>query len=272
MRVFLIIVVSGIFATCLHGQSPSRPAPAFEVASIRPNMSGDLRTNSSIEGDRFTTINTTVRQLIRSAYQVRDLQIADAPEWIDSSRFDILAKAAAPLKTGGVPLELRQLLADRFGLKVHNEIRELPIYALIVARPDGKLGSALRVVDVDRCPEVMARAEASARSGQPPASPVPSQRIECGLRSRPGTLTGGSITIEPLAQRLSEIIGRVVLDRTGLTRRFDLDLTWAPDQSPDAAGPSIFTALQEQLGLKLESTRGPVEVLVIDHIERPTPD
>jgi uncharacterized protein (TIGR03435 family) len=230
-----------------------------------------MRTNTSIEGERFTAINATVRQLIRAAYEMRDLQIAEAPEWVNSSRFDILAKAAAPLKMGGVPLELRQLLADRFRLKVHNESRELPIYALVVARLDGKIGPALRALHVDRCPEAVARAEASARSGQAPGPPVPSQRIECGLRSRPGTLTGGSITVESLAQRLSEITGRVVLDRTGLTGWFDLDVTWAPDQSPDA-GPSIFTALQEQLGLKLESTRGPVDVLVIDHVERPTPD
>jgi uncharacterized protein (TIGR03435 family) len=266
----IVLAMSGL-AGVVHGQTPLDAPPAFEVASIRPNTSGDRRTNSYIQGDRFTAINPTLRELIRAAYQVRDLQIA-APEWIESARFDIVAKAAAPLKMGVVPPELRQLLADRFGLKVHNESRELPVYALVIARPDGKLGPALRVVDVDRCPQAMARAEAVARGGQPPSAPAPGQQVECGLRSRPGALNGGSITIEPLAQRLSEIIGRVVLNRTGLTGRFDLDLSWAPDQNPDTPGPSIFTALQEQLGLKLESTRGPVDVLVIDRVEPPTPD
>ena len=94
----------------------------------------------------------------------------------------------------------------------------------------------------------------------------------CGLGFNPGILTGGSIGLGPLAQRLSPIVGRVVVDRTGLTGKFDFELKWAQDPAADTAGPSIFTALQEQLGLKLESTRGPVDVLVIDHVERPAPD
>jgi uncharacterized protein (TIGR03435 family) len=247
-------------------------APAFEGASVRENKSGGAGTNFDIKGDRFTAINATLRELIRVAYQIRDLQIAEAPDWIDSARFDIIAKAFEPLKMGVFPPHLRLLLADRFGLKVHNESRETSIYALVVARRDGTLGPSLRPVDVDRCPEAMAQAAARARSGQPAFAPVPGQRMTCGLGYSVGVLTGGSISLAPLAQRLSPIVGRVVIDRTDLTGKFDFELKWAQDPTADAAGPSIFTALQEQLGLKLESARGPVEVLVIDHVERPTPD
>jgi uncharacterized protein (TIGR03435 family) len=270
-----LIMVVAAFAVLVgeaNGQTGVEREPAFEVASVRPNRSRDVGTNFDIRGDRFTAINATLRELIRVAYRIRDLQIADAPDWLASERYDVIAKAAAPLKMSAFPLELRPLLAERFRLKVHHETREAAIYALVVASPDGKLGPALHPVEVDRCPEAMARADARARSGQPPFTPVPGQRMECGLGFNPGILNGGSVTLGPMVQRLSAIVGRVVIDRTGLQGRFDFDLTWTADGNPEATGPSIFTALQEQLGLKLESTRGPVEVLVIDHVERPVPD
>jgi uncharacterized protein (TIGR03435 family) len=271
MRIGLAVGVAALvmLAVPVH---PQAPAPTFEVASVKPNTSASPNTNFGIQGDRFTATNSTLRELIRITYQVRDLQIVGAPDWIEAERFDVIAKASSPLKSGAVPAEARQLLADRFQLRVHNETRELPIYALVVASRDGRLGPSIQAVAVDRCPEAIARAEARARSGQPPVPPVPGQRMTCGLGYNTGVLTGGSISLAPLAQRLSPIAGRVVVDRTGLTGKYDFDLKWAQDPSADAAGPSIFTALQEQLGLKLESARGPVEVLVIDHVERPTPD
>jgi uncharacterized protein (TIGR03435 family) len=271
MRTTLAVAVAALVFLAVPVLAQA-PAPTFEVASVKPNKSGDPNTNFGIQGDRFTATNSTLRELIRITYGVRDLQIVDAPDWIETERFDVIGKASAPLKSGAVPAEARQLLADRFRLRVHNETRELPIYALVVANSDGKLGPSIQPVAVDRCPEAIARAEARARSGQPPAAPVPGQRMTCGLGYNSGVLTGGSISLAPLAQRLSPIVGRVVVDRTGLTGKFDFDLKWAQDSSADAAGPSIFTALQEQLGLKLESARGPVDVLVIDHIERPSPD
>jgi uncharacterized protein (TIGR03435 family) len=265
------VTVMGVLLADVHGQTPGE-LPAFEVASVKPNKSGDPNTNLGIQGDRFTATNATLREVIRITYGVRDLQMVDAPEWIESERFNIVAKAKAPLKSGAVPIEVRQLLAERFRLRVHSETRELPIYALVVANADGKLGPSIQSVPVDRCPEAIARADARARTGQPPVLPAPGQRMTCGLGYNAGILTGGSISLAPLAQRLSPIVGRVVVDRTGLMGKFDFDLKWAQDGAADATGPSIFTALQEQLGLKLESTRGPVDVLVIDQVEPLIPD
>jgi uncharacterized protein (TIGR03435 family) len=264
------IVVSGMLAVQLFAQAP--PEPAFEVASVKPNKSGSGDVHFGIEGDRFTADNTPLKELIRVTYQVRDLQIIDAPDWIASERFNIVAKASAQLKPGVPPPELKQLMADRFGLRVHNETREMPIYALVLASAEGKLGPAVQRVDVDRCPEAMARAQARARSGAPATPPRPGQRMECGMRGSPNSRTGGSIGFGSLAQSISPVVGRVVIDRTGLTGTFDFELKWAQDPTADTTGPSIFTALQEQLGLKLESTRGPVDVLVIDRVERPSPD
>jgi uncharacterized protein (TIGR03435 family) len=273
MSKLLAVALSGIFVVQLQAQVPSaKPAPTFEVASIKPNNSGGTNTLFGIQGDRFTATNTTLRELVRLTYQVRDLQLLGAPDWIAAEHFDIVAKATAPLKSGVVPDELKQLLSDRFGLKVHSESRELPIYALVVARTDGTSSPGLRPVETDRCPDAVARAEARARSGQPPPPPTPGQRMTCGLRFNPGSLNGGSISLAPLAQALSPVVGRVVVDRTGLTGKFDFDLSWASDPNADSIGPSIFTALQEQLGLRLESTRGSVDVLVIDQVEPLIPD
>jgi uncharacterized protein (TIGR03435 family) len=273
MSKLLAVVLSAMLGVQLHGQAPSAvPAATFEVASIKPNKSGGVNTLFGIQGDRFTATNTTLRELIRLTYQVRDLQLLGAPDWIASERFDIFAKATAPLKSGAIPAELKQLLSDRVGLKVHSESRELPIYALVVARADGTLGPGLQPIETDRCPEAVARAEARARSGQPSPPSTPGQRMTCGLRFNPGSFNGGSIGLAPLAQSLSPVVGRVVVDRTGLAGKFDFDLTWASDPTADSTGPSIFTALQEQLGLKLESTRGPVDVVVIDQVAPLTPD
>jgi uncharacterized protein (TIGR03435 family) len=265
------------------------PRPEFEVASVRPNKSGDGMVRLGIEpGGRFTATNVPLRLLIRNAYQVQDFQLVDAPDWIRSERFDIVAKAEAdvpPGPIGGPPgpmqLMLQSLLAERFKLVLHTEQRELPIYALVLARSDGRLGSQLRTSTID-CLEVMKAARG--RGGPPPLAP--GERPMCGMRIGPGQLGGGGIPLDAFSGLLSQFVQRVVVDRTGLAGNFDIDLSWTPDQLPqggpppgapplppiDPNGPSIFTAVQEQLGLKLESTRGPVDVLVIDGVARPTPD
>ena len=279
-------------------QDPAQPPAAggtetkreFEVASVKPNKSGDGRVmiGTDPRTGRFNTVNVPLRMLIRFAYQLQDFQVVGGPSWITSDRFDIVAKAdgeigPAPIGTvGPVQLMTRSLLADRFKLKVHFETRELPIYSLVVARADGKLGPQLRPATVD-CAALAGRG----RGGPPPAPPQPGERPACGMRIGPGTMSGGGFPLSQLATTLSQFVQRVVLDRTGLTGNFDLDLTWTPDQiqqgppggapagappPPPLDGPSIFTALQEQLGLKLDSARGPVQVLVIDSVEQPTED
>jgi uncharacterized protein (TIGR03435 family) len=279
------------------------PAPTFEVASIKPNNSGDGRVMLGNQPGRFTATNVTLRMLIRNAYQLQDFQISGGPGWLASDHFDIVAKiessdqdampAGPPLPGQGptrLQLMLRSLLAERFKLAVHTETKEQPIYALVMARNDGRLGPDLKKSDTD-CAAVMAamRGRGPGR-GMPPPGP-PGERMQCGIRIGPGNMSVGGMTLAQFANSLGMFVGRVVLDRTGLPGNYDVNLTWTPDQMPQRApgtaadqpirvngvdidpnGPSIFTAVQEQLGLKLDSQRGPVEVLVIDRAEHPVED
>jgi uncharacterized protein (TIGR03435 family) len=287
------LVVGALSAPLVHAQPPAPAAggPAFEVASVKLNKSGDGRVFFGMQpGGRFTATNVTLRMLIRNAYQLQDFQISGGPGWLASDRFDIVAKGdadfggpfAAAQRQGPGPLQLmlRALLAERFKLTVHDETKDLPIYALVLARSDGRFGKDLHRSETD-CAAV-----ASAARGRgpvpPPGPPQPGERMPCGIRIGPGTMTIGGVPLSQFANSLSMFVGRVVTDRTGLTGNFDINLTWTPDQggprppgAPDLPpvdpnGPSIFTALQEQLGLKLDSQRGPVSVLVIDRAEHPT--
>ena len=270
--------------------TPATGTMAFEVASVKPNKSGTPNVQIGVQpGGRFTATNVPLRQLIIFAYQLQNFQLIDAPEWTRNERFDILAKAegdvpATPLGTvGPIQLMMRSLLAERFGLKVHNETRELPIYELRLAREDGKLGAQMQPSTVD----CAAQRGGARRGGGPPAPPAPGERPTCGMFGGFGTIRAGGIELSLLARNLAGVVGRVIIDRTGLTGRFDFDLTFTPDQftqiappppgvpqppPADPNGPSLFTALQEQLGLKLEPARGPVEVLVVDSVSQPTPD
>jgi uncharacterized protein (TIGR03435 family) len=272
-------------------------APAFEAASVKPNKSGDPRTALFFQpGGRFMATGVTLKMLVGAAYgtpqPLPDFRLIGGPDWIGSDRFDIIAKAEGDPQPGpqGPPpsmfLMLRTLLKERFQLAVHNESRELPIYALVTARSDKKLGPQMNPTAVD------CAALRGARGNAPPAPPGPpplSGRLPCGARLAPGNLVVGSMSITQLTTAFSRIVNRTVVDRTGITGNFDLDLTWTPDQLPqgsqgtpppgapplppiDPNGPSIFTAVQEQLGLKLESTKGPVDVVVIDRAEHPTED
>ena len=217
-----------------------------------------------------------LRVLIQNAYQLlQDAQVVGGPSWWTSETFDIDATVAGNPPQDQIPLMLRALLADRFKLVVHTERRELPIYALVLARKDGKLGARIRPGTFG-CLALRTRA-----IREPPPSPAPSGRVPCALRFRAGSVVGEGISLAQLADHLARFVNRVVVDQTGLAGEFDFDLEWTPDQwkldaSPQTPnlpnGPSLFTALPEQLGLKLESTRGRVEVLVIDSVERPTPD
>jgi uncharacterized protein (TIGR03435 family) len=267
--------------------APDTKPPAFEVASVKQNKSGE--NNGMMTGlltSRFRATNVLLRQLITFAYQIQGFQIEGGPGWISSDRFDIVAKAEGnppPQVPGGPPgllrLMLRALLADRFKLILHHQTKELPIYALVMFRADGTLGRQIHRSDAD-CAAIRA---AINRGGAPPPPPSPDRPL-CGITAGPGGLAAGGFPVSQLAASLSQELQRMVVDHTGLMGNFDLTLTWTPDQMPqgpaggpdrppiDPNGPSLFTALQEQLGLKLESTKGPVDVLVIDHVEQPTPD
>jgi uncharacterized protein (TIGR03435 family) len=254
------------------------PPPSFEVASIRSNRSGETRVSGGfLPGGRYRVINYPLRNLIAAAYlrpQINpDFLIAGGPGWIDSDRFDIDARAESDFPAGSDARRrmLQQLLADRFALKVHFETSERPVYVLTTVRPNGGIGPQLRAVP-SSCADLMA---AAARS----ASPAPS----CGMRVGPGFVSLAGAPLTSLTSLLPRFVNRVVVDRTQLTGSFDLELTWTPAPgewvapataggagAPVSDGPSLFSALQEQLGLKLESTRAPVDILVVDHAETPT--
>jgi uncharacterized protein (TIGR03435 family) len=290
------LVAGALTEPRLGAQAPQAapPAPSFEVASIKPNNSGDGRVMMSNQPGRYTATNVTARLLIRNAYQLQDFQISGGPSWLTSDHFDIVAKIEAGAQDsmpGGPPvpgqgpnplqLMIRSLLAERFKLVVHEETKDQPIYALVVARSDGRLGPQLKKSETD-CAALMAAARGRGPGrGLPPPGPLqPGEAIPCGIRIGPGNMAVGGSTLAQFANSLGMFVGRVVLDKTGLTGPYDFSLTWTPDQMPnrppgapeiavDPNGPSIFTAVQEQLGLKLDSQRGPVAMLVIDRIEKP---
>lgn len=224
------------------GQSPR----TFEVASIKPSHSSSDESNvDSTKGGRLTCTNVSLKELIRLAFGVKDYQIQGAPGWIDTDRYDIAAKAASPGNTNIEELKslLRQLLADRFGMTFHRETRELPMYSLVVGKNGPKLTQ-----DND--------------------SPFTRTRTGCGH------LAGTRVTVDVLATMLSRLLEHDVLNRTGLLGKFDFKLDWTPDAGPCPAPadapdlPSFTAALQEQLGLKLESTKGEAAILIVDHLER----
>jgi uncharacterized protein (TIGR03435 family) len=275
-------VVGVTDAPSLQAQSSATQAssPAFEVVSIKPHKPDDVRFSLSFQpGGRFT-MTANLRGLIQTAYQrtsdqLEDFQISGGPSWFNSDRFDILAKAENSPPVEEMRLMLRTLLADRFKLTVHHETRELPIYALVLARSDGRLGPTLSRARVDHCAPVILALGEPLPAARQPGDP-------CGGKLVPGYMTGGG-TMLGLANALTAWVNRIVLDQTGLNGKFDFYLAWTPEHywpelrpaglpPIDPNGPSIFTALQEQLGLKLESTKAPFDVLVIDHVEQPSPD
>jgi uncharacterized protein (TIGR03435 family) len=251
----LLLAVTGT-AVAL-GQTASA---GFEVSTVKANKSGEPGSSSDLRDGRFTATNVVLKNLMQyQAYGIPESRIVGGPKWLGSERFDIAAKldgaTADRLHTLSraerrqeLQKMFQQLLADRFQLVVHWETRELPIYALVAAR-NGPTLAASKAAEGD--------SHTSAHDNQLDAQGV--------------TLTEVAAT---LTQELSQELGRVVVDRTGVTGRYDLSLHWTPAAAEGAAaadsGPSIFTAVQEQLGLKLESARGPVQVLVIDRAEMPS--
>jgi uncharacterized protein (TIGR03435 family) len=283
----LALAVSIVLAVAIvvRAQAP----PSFEVATVKANNSGDFgQFIRRMPGGRMTATNMTLRSLVTLAYQLAQFQLAGGPSWISTDHFDIVAKMEGdppPVPPGAGPdpmmLSIRALLEDRFKLKVHRETRDMDIYALVMAKPGGGPGPGLKPSTTD------CAAMAAARRNQPPQGPPPMPPatgiVPCGIMGGPGSIRFGGFPISQLTQMLGNQTGRMVVDRTGLTGNWEFELQFAAEQrgqpppgaelpraDPDA--PSIYTALQEQLGLKLESTKGPVEVLVIDSAEHPTDD
>jgi uncharacterized protein (TIGR03435 family) len=238
----------------------SAQRPTFEVASIKRNNSGSDGAGFNGNAGTLRITNNPLRNIIRNAWGLQAFQIIGGPDWINTERWDILAKADG--NPGPQLMTMVQnLLADRFKLVVHRETRDLPIYALVFARADHAFGPRMHASSTD-CQQAMTAA--IARSGPPgPDSP-----LLCGARSLPGHLELNAAGMNTFIRNIAPIAGRSVVDKTGLTGGYDADLTWNDSEE----GPSLFTAIQEQLGLKLDAQRGPVDVLVIDSAARPVED
>ena len=273
--------------------APAPPRPSFSVASVKINTSGGRGVGAPpIVNGRFTRTNIPVDLLIAQAYApLQRFEIAGVPEWATTTRVDIEARFEAPLggpaaASGATPAQvgqmLQSLLAERFNLAAHREVRQQPVYALVQSRP-GQPGRALKPHDAAACVDPLVAAQTTAAVD--PNQPLPP--AACGaFRGAPalGRLRGQGVSLEVFGRSLSGQLGRMVVDRTGLGGAWDLLLEWTPLQAvggvdPNAGAgatigtadrPSIFTAVQEQLGLKLEPQTGPVNVLVIDRVELPT--
>jgi uncharacterized protein (TIGR03435 family) len=259
------------------------PKLKFEVASVKRNELGPQAELWGYRNGRMTIQAATLRRVILAAFYnaerpITEHQLAAAPRWLDIDRFDIVATAPGIPETsrGTFPPEvlimLRNLLEERFQLKTHMETKEFPLLALILARRDGSLGPGLR----RRTAPCTASADRSELF-----STTTTQRQTCGGRVGPGILISTGARMSDLVSAFSQLIPgieQIVVDRTGLTGTFDVDLKWTPesaltrggDTAPTPSEPPLFTAIQDQLGLRFERTKGPVDVLVIDRVEPPT--
>lgn len=274
---FVLLLAFGLF-----GQSGTPPL-TFEVASVKPSATDDRRSMIQIQpGGGLRTSGTSLKMLLTFAYDVREFQISGGPGWINTDRFDVVAKAERSAGAENPPDDprkmteeqrktvadqirerLQALLAERFQLTLRREAKEQSVYALVVAKNGPKLQ------------------ESQVKEATGPRGPM--------MRMGRGELSGQGVKLDMLASTLSSQLGRTVIDRTGLKGNFDFKLTWTPDPGqsatplgggpppgadapppPDPNGPSVFTALQEQLGLRLESQRGPVEMLVIESVAKPS--
>lgn len=231
----------------LFGQ-PAAPSPAFEVASVKradPNKPlVDFRT---YPGGRLEMTNLTLKNIVQEAYGIKYYQLSGGPAWLDNDRFDIVAKAAGDASRAEMMPMLQTLLADRFQLKVHHEPKEGNVYALVI----GKNGLKLKESNEDKSYVRLMRQE-------PPDQP--------GVHY---SLIGQKVSLAVIAENLAGLLARPVQDRTEIKGEFDFRLDYSINDDPES-DPSLFSAIQEQLGLKLEATKGPIETLVIDHVEKPS--
>jgi bla regulator protein BlaR1 len=279
-------VIGVMTVTPLLAQQPSSNA-AFDVTSVKPNNNsrpGMVRMLPAANGG-WQAENITLGMLVRLAFQLQDNQLVGGPKWLFDDRFDVMGTGTSPGRDGPLFDKLKSFLADRFKLVTHVETREQSIYTLVLARRDGKLGDKITPSTTDCTPT-----GTSGRGRGQPAPMAPGERPKCGFMIGPGRITVGGQTMASFATTLSRFAGGIVVDKTAVSGTYDVELSYAPDPAISPTGrdlppqlggpppvansdaPSIFAAVQEQLGLKLEPTKGPVDVLVIDGAAHPMPD
>jgi uncharacterized protein (TIGR03435 family) len=293
-----VVLGSGFIRASAQNEAAPDAEARFEVASIR--AAGDLATVLANSGGRvppmgvrtqpngMTATMATVEMLLLDAYQLRNYQLIGGPAWMKSDRFDITARAAGEVTPAVARQLLKNLLRDRFSLRARPETREADVHSLVLARDDGRLGPGLKRTS----PECEATLEARKKGAAPPSGPPNFDLIRkqtfCGMSMMSSTAAGasnysmGGVPLQRLVNQISGEVGGPVVDRTSLTGMFDILLEYAsqrrqapvnlkaPDLTTDVAPPALRDALPEQLGLRLETGKGPLEVLVIDGLERPT--
>src|SRR5688572_29665776 len=253
-----LATLSAVVSAQRPGSSSPAPGAHFEVASIRRNVSGSTDDRMTVApGGRLVTTNIPIRTLIRNVYRVQYSQLADGPEWLATERWDIQAAGASAANMQEMLERIKALLHDRFKLVLHTEMRDAPHYALVMARGDRRPGPLLQRDPTD-------------------CAALPPGDERCAATRAGGALRMSGATLREVAFSLSRMVDRPVIDETGLPGAYAFELTWDPNAASVTRAaddrPSMFTALREQLGLRLESRKGPVEFLVIDSAERPVED
>ena len=262
-------------------QQPTVPAisnggPAFEAASIKVNKSdsGPSGISGTTPG-RFVVTRTPLKFVILYAYQLLNHQVIGLPDWTEDINFDITAvyKSAAVPADKDVRAMVQGLLRDRFGLLIHPDRRVIPAYDLNLAHTNGKPGPKMTVSSID-CEKMISEKTPLNNAGGPSAVAPGGIRPACKALATRRYLTGGGLTMQQLTSTLQSMVGRPVVDRTGLKGSYDVEASWTlmddTGDAPQNDSPSIFTALQEQLGLKLDTRREPFDVIVIDRVTLPT--
>lgn len=291
LRNMTIVVAALLIAVAPTARAQSS-RPQFEVASIKPTDPGNHRVAIVGQpGGRLIVTGARLNALISFAYAVRDFQILGGPNWMTTDRWDIDARAEEgtvgppvgppdPNRPNPLGIRMQSLLEDRFLLKMRHDTREMPVFELTVAK-----GGPRVKLSVDQSPFKPPEPGTAAPPPTQPGAPMPRGGMSIMLGG--GELHATAVPVSNLAGALSQIVGRTVIDKTDLKGLYDIELKWTPDVGQavgppgalppgvlpppiDPTGPSLITALQEQLGLKLESARGPVEVLIVDSVSRPT--
>ncbi|MGH9240632.1 MAG: TIGR03435 family protein [Vicinamibacterales bacterium] len=289
------LLVGGLIASAdIFAQAPAAPEPrvAFDVASVKPNTSNSGFSRSTDQPDgSYSAVNMPLRTLILYAFRLHPVldrgRVVGAPGWVESERFDVTGRAPANATAEQVWDRLRMLLVERFKLAIHTEAREGPVYALVMADGASAMRPKPSSLDCSIAGGLQTSLGPRSETAVGPGATPPPSPSRCGLSyavdANGSVVIGGAQSMAALTRILSRPAGRTVIDRTGLTGLYDFVLRWAPEQRPGGSaggaptaaapeGPSLFTALRDQLGMKLEAQRGPVDYLVVDHIERPTPD
>ena len=257
--VIALVTSAGLIGAGL--QTTAQERSQFEVASVKPTKSSDLNQGFQYRGGLLTMTNMPLRNLISQAYRVPSQRIKGGPDWVYSDRFDLVARAG----DDGVPIAeanrmLQTLLGERFKLAVHTEATKVPVYALVTARPDGKLG-----------PKIALSTHCADQQPGQPADP------KCTSVYGFGRFSAMGIGMPQIGGMLTQAAGRTIQDQTGLTGRYDFELRWTPDgpnagASTNGDAPTLFTALEEQLGLKLVPKDALLDAVVIDRAEPLIPD